>query len=327
MGSEWFKKIRHSPVNRFTLFTIRYFEALKMKKYYRLFFLLLATLLLAEQATNAQTAKAVSTSALLYRIEGKGLKKPSYLFGTIHLICEKDMFSPATMKTYLDQTGQLMLEMDMDDPAAVKKVMDGSLLKNGQTVKDLIKPEDYAKLDAVYKSYLGISFDLLGSYKPIVSSTMLYISPKIMGCQAPKGYETELAAAVAPRKLPVLGLETAEEQIAVLDSQPLNDQLKWLTDIANNPQKPIDEFQQLSRVYLAQDSDALYDLAASGMKESGLSQAKMLDERNIRWIPAIEKTIGVTPTFIAVGAAHLGGTNGVVSLLRAKGYTLTPIRF
>ena len=298
-----------------------------MKKSYSLVLLAFASVLFTVQQTTAQTAKAAASSALLYKIEGKDLKKPSYLFGTIHLICEKDMFKAPTMKTFLDQTNQLLVEMDIDDPTVKKKVTDGTVLNDGKTVKDLMKPEEYAKLDAVFKSYLGMSFDLVASYKPIVSSSIFLISPKIIGCQVPKGYDTELAAAFSSRNLPVIGLETSDDQIAVLDSQPLNDQLKWLTDIANNPQKPIDEFQKLGKVYFSQDSDKLYDLAASGMKESGLSQAKMLDERNIKWIPTIEKTIAVTPTFIAVGAGHLGGKNGVVSLLRAKGYTLTPIRF
>jgi len=298
-----------------------------MKQSYCLILLSITALLFFVQPTKAQTAKPAATSALLYRIEGKGLKRPSYLFGTIHLICEKDMFKAETMKTYLDQTGQLMLEMELDDPAAMKKVTDGTVLKDGKTVKDLLKPEEYSKLDSVFKSYLGISFDMLATYNPIVSSSIFLMSPKIIGCQAAKGYETELMKAVASRKVPVVGLETAEEQIAALDSQTLNDQLKWLTDIANNPQKPIDEFQKLNKLYFAQDSDSLYDLASNGMKESGMSQIKMLDDRNIKWIPTIEKTIAGTPTFIAVGAGHLGGKNGVVSLLRAKGYTLTPIRF
>lgn len=296
-----------------------------MNKLRFIVFSLLASLLVGSEICRAQVSPP--PSALLYKIEGKALKEPSYLFGTIHLVCEKDMFKAQTMKTFLDQTGQLLVEMDLDDPAVMKKVTEGTVLKDGKTVKDLLKPEEYAKLDAVFKSYLGISFDMLAAYKPIVSSSIFLISPKIIGCQTPKRYETDLAASFAARKLPVAGLETVEEQIAVLDAQPLNDQLKWLTDIANNPQKPIDEFQKLSKFYFAQDSDALYDLTASGMKESGMSQAKMLDERNIRWIPIIEKAIAGTSTFIAVGAGHLGGKNGVVSLLRAKGYTLMPMRF
>jgi len=297
-----------------------------MQRTYFVIFLAFLGVLFTGQQSVAQTAKPTPSSALLYKIEGKNLEKPSYLFGTIHLICEKDMFNAGTMKTYLDQTNQLLLEIDLDDPAVMKKVAEGSMLTGGKTVKDLLKPEQYAKVDAVFKSYLGMSIDLLGSYKPIISSTMFFLSPKILGC-SPKGYDTELVAAVASRKLPVVGLETADEQLALLDSQPLNEQLKWLTDIADNAQKSIDEFQKLNNLYRAQDSDSLYTLSAIGMKESALSKAKMLDERNIRWIPAIEKAISGTPTFIAVGAGHLGGKNGVVSLLRAKGYTLTPIKF
>ncbi|HMT08743.1 MAG TPA: TraB/GumN family protein [Pyrinomonadaceae bacterium] len=278
------------------------------------------------QTNSKSEIKSEPKSALLYRIEGNGLTKPSYLFGTIHLICEKDMFEAATMKSFIDQTEQLMLELNMSDQDVMTKVMAGSVLKDGKTAKALMKPEDYSKLDAAFKAYLGISFDVVAAYKPIVSSSMFLISPKIIGCQAPTGYETKLTAIATAKKLPIISLETADEQIAVLDSQSVNEQIKWLTDIANDPKKPIDEFQKLGKLYFSQDSDALFEFSSAGMKASGLSQVMMLDDRNIKWLPAIETTIKAKPTFIAVGAAHLGGANGVVSLMRAKGYKLTPIR-
>jgi uncharacterized protein YbaP (TraB family) len=62
------------------------------------------------------------------------------------------------------------------------------------------------------------------------------------------------------------------------------------------------------------------------MKAEGYPLEKFIDQRNKNWIPVIEKTIAVTPSFIAVGGGHLGGANGVVNLLRAKGYKLTPIK-
>lgn len=298
-----------------------------MKKTYLFVLSFAASLIFGSDAAQAQSAPAPEPkSALLYRIEGKGLKKPSYLFGTIHLICQKDMFNADVMKGYVEQTNQVMLEMDLDDPAVLKKVGEASIMKDGKSVKDLLKPEEYAKLDEVYKSYLGISFDALSTYKPMMASTALLMSPKILGCAPPQMYDNSLAQGAASRKVPVLGLETAEEQIAVIDSMPMTEQIKGLNEIANNPQKSIDSFSKLYKLYLSQDSDALYTLSTSEMKEPGMSQAKFLDERNIRWIPTIESTVAANPTFIAVGAAHLGGKNGVVSLLRAKGYKLTPIR-
>lgn len=298
-----------------------------MKKIYLFLFSFIASLMFGSEVSQAQSAPAPEPkSALLYRIEGKGLKKPSYLFGTIHLICPKDMFNADGMKAYIDQTNQLMLEMDLDDPAVIKTVMEASLLKDGKTVKELLKPEEYTKLDEVYKTYLGMSFDVLSTYKPMISGAALLMSPKILGCAPPQIYDNSLAQGAALKKMSVIGLETADEQIAVIDSQPMAEQLKGLNELANNPQKSIDSFSKLYKLYLSQDSDALHTLSVSELKEPGMSQAKLLDDRNIRWIPNIETTIAATPTFIAVGAAHLGGKNGVVSLLRAKGYKLTPIR-
>lgn len=295
-----------------------------MKKKLSLLFALLGLTVSSVQAQ--QPAKIAQQSALLYKISGKDLKKPSYLFGTIHIICEKDMFPADSLKTYLNQTGQTMLEMNMTDPAVLKKVLEASVIKDGKTVKELLKPDEYAKLDEVYKSYLGISFDALASFKPMISSTVLLTSPKILGCQPPQVYDNFLAQNATSRKVPVIGLESAEQQIAVINSQSMEQQLKGLKEVANNPRKSIDSFQKLYKLYLTQDSDALYTLAVSEMTEPAFSQARFLDDRNVNWIPIIEKSISVTPTFIGVGAAHLGGKKGVVGLLRAKGYTLTPIK-
>ena len=62
------------------------------------------------------------------------------------------------------------------------------------------------------------------------------------------------------------------------------------------------------------------------MKDDQDFQEKLLNERNAKWIPVIEKNIALTPSFIAVGGGHLGGEKGVINLLRKKGYKLTPIK-
>ena len=54
--------------------------------------------------------------------------------------------------------------------------------------------------------------------------------------------------------------------------------------------------------------------------------ARLLDDRNIAWIPKLETAFKEKPTFVAVGAGHLGGTNGVIKLLRAKGYQVSPVK-
>lgn len=275
---------------------------------------------------HAQTAKRAATSGILYKITGKNLKKPSYLFGTIHLICEKDMFSSEKLKSLLDQTGQIIFETDFLDPAALQRAAAASKLPDGKTMKDYLTAEEYAKIDEYFKAYMGVSFELLNTYKPIFATTASISSPKILGCQPPVIYDKFLAETAVAKKLPVVGLESMETQMAAVDSIPMEQQIRELKEAAADTEKTIAQFKKLSAAYLSQNSDQLYIVVESEFKETGYSQAIMLDNRNINWIPVIEKNIALKPSFIAVGGGHLGGKNGVVNLLRAKGYTLTPIR-
>jgi uncharacterized protein len=277
-------------------------------------------------ANSSHAQKPAPKSALLYEITGPDIKESSYLFGTIHIICSKDMFPADRFDTYFNKTKQLYLEFDMDDPAVLQNAVGGSMLTDGKGVKNMVTAEEFSKIDAVFKDYLGISFDYLQGFKPMAASALLMTSPKVVGCPRPVMYDNQLAQRAGERKMPVLGLETAAEQIAVFDSVPLEKQVKDLVKTASDPAKDMKEFQSLYRTYLAQDSDALYDVAADGMRLSGYSQEKMLDMRNANWIPIIEREVRNVPTFFAVGAGHLGGKNGVVALLRAKGLTLRPIK-
>lgn len=290
-------------------------------------FAIFVTLSFIVSNVQAQAAKtAPPTSGILYEISGKNLKKPSYLFGTIHMICEKDMFPAEKLNGYLDQTEQVMLEIDMDDQTEMQKAIRGVMLTDGKTMKDYLTPKEYAKIDELFKNYVGISFDNLQKFKPLASATFLLSSPKILGCQPPVVYDNFLAQTATAKKMPVIGLEKVETQIAVIDSQPLQRQIKALNEMAANPEKSAGEFKALYQTYLTQNSDDIYNLVVKQMKGDDFPLEKFIDERNKNWIPLIEKTIVVTPSFIAFGGGHLGGENGVVKLLRAKGYKLTPIK-
>ena len=287
-----------------------------------LFVLLFSTL----SNIQAQTVKTAASSGLLYQISGKNLKKPSYLFGTIHLICEKDMFPAEKLKSYINQTEQMMLELDLDDPAVMQKATKGLMLPDGKTMKEYLKPAEYAKVDELFKNYLGVSFDRFQTFKPVLASVLLLTSPKVIGCQPPSAYDAFLAQTAMTNKMPILGLETVEAEFAALDSLPFDKQVEALNKMAADPEKSFGDFKSMYRIYLTQNSDELYNLTVKEFKAEGISQEKLLDERNANWIPVIEKNIAIKPSFIGVGGGHLGGVKGVVNLLRAKGYKLTPIK-
>lgn len=294
-------------------------------------FLLFAVCVFSSLPVSGQVkTKPTETAAdvgLLYKITGKNLQKPSYLFGTVHIICQPDMLPMDKLNGFLDQTDRLVLELDMDNPAEMLALQSGMLMPNGKTLADFLKPEQLAKVDELTKNTLGVPVDQVKSVRPIMLQIMLITSPKVMGCNPPASYELALLQAAMQKKKAVEGLETIASQIEALDSQPLERQAKLLYETALDPEKGFNDFKKLLEIYKTQNSDALYDLINSQFPAADRDfQTRLLDTRNLAWIPKIEKMMVEKPSFIAVGGGHLGGKNGVINLLRAKGYKIQAIK-
>jgi len=279
-----------------------------------------------EKQKPAQNA-AADNSGLLYKITGKDLKKPSYLFGTVHIVCAPDMLPMDKLNGFLDQTDQLVLEIDMDNPAEMQTMQNGLLIPGGKTLTDFLKPEQLAKIDELTKNTLGVSIEQVKSLRPIMLQMLIISSPKVIGYNPPASYDLAFSQAAAQKKKPIEGLETVASQMELMNSQPLEKQAKQLYETALNPDKTFGEFKKLLEIYKTQNSDALYRFIENQMPaEDKDFQTRMLDTRNINWIPKIEKMIAGKSSFIAVGGGHLGGKNGVVNLLKAKGYQVQMIK-
>jgi uncharacterized protein len=85
------------------------------------------------------------------------------------------------------------------------------------------------------------------------------------------------------------------------------------------------EFSKMVELYKQQNLQGLYAMTLKSEFELENQQELLLNQRNRRWIPLLEGQMAEKPTFVAVGAAHLAGEQGVIALLRKQGYTLTPI--
>ena len=272
-----------------------------------------------------QMAHAQPASGLLYKITRKDLAQPSYIFGTIHAICANDMIPVAGLQPYIEKTDQMLMEIDMDDPVEMGSMSKTIFIPEGKTLKDFLSPEQFLKVDEMTKSLLGAPAENLMKLKPSILSVMAIASAKSMGCM-PSVYDLLLMQAAVAKKKPVVGLETVASQIKVLDSSPIEKQAKDLYELALDPQKRIQDFRSLIDVYKMQDAEKLFVHSTSELSSDKEFQTKLLDDRNKAWIPTIESAIKAKPTFVAVGAAHLGGKTGVINLLRAKGYAVKPIK-
>lgn len=291
------------------------------------FVLLFTAFALVSSSLQAQKpAPKDDDNGLLFEISGDGLKKSSYIFGTFHILCPTDMMPMDKFSPYIDKIDQLIMEIDMDNPAETGAMAKGAAITDGRTIKDVLKPEEYAKVDEMFKNTVGVSVDAVKMLKPAILSVLVVTSPKMLGCSPPSSYELSLVKLAADKKKPIVGLETVEFQSKTLESTPLEKQAQSLVKMANDPQKAEDELKKLIATYKEQDIDKLHSLAVEQDKDDVNFEKNLLDDRNAAWIPKIESNIKTSPSFIAVGAGHLGGPKGVVSLLRAKGYKVTPIR-
>ena len=291
--------------------------------------LALALLLVSPLAQAQKAAKAPSsapataaTKALLWEISGNKLAKPSYVFGTIHLLCADDLKVSEAVKTAVGNSQQVALELDMDSPTMAEEMRSLLMLPAGQTLQGCMTKEEYAVVNDYYTNELKMPFAQMGTMKPLILSTLLY--PKMLGC--PMGsYEMTLVTMAKAKQMEVIGLETVAEQLGLFDKIPCEKQARLLSDMIAKRADAQQEFRALLQLYQAQDVEGLLQMSMDskfGMEEF---EDMLITSRNKRWIPLMAQQAASKPTFFAVGAAHLGGPNGVLKLLRQQGYQVKPL--
>jgi uncharacterized protein len=262
--------------------------------------------------------------ALLWKITGNGLKKPSYLLGTIHLIPKDQLkFSEGTYDA-LASADRVTFEIDMKEMTNIMaqfSLMTKAFMAGGKTLRNLLPPEDYTfvkeKLDAQ-----GMPSAMLERMKPLFLSTLFGSDEKSALGEEEKmtSVEMELYRQVKRRKLESAGLETAAYQMGIFDSIPYETQAKMLVETLRSAEGSGGNFDQMIEMYRQKDIQAMEAMmhdSESGMKEF---QDILLHKRNRNWIPVMGRMMREKPTLFAVGAGHLGGTLGVIALLRKEGY-------
>ncbi len=265
-------------------------------------------------------------NSLLWRITGPGMDKPSYLFGTIHVICKDDaVVSPTLLKAIRD-CEEVYFEVDMDNMLEMLMVVSKMKMKGDTTLQDLLEKDDYKKVKEYFTSKKSIlPFSVLETYKPILAASMLEASN--MGCESTAMEQLIMMEANFYEK-EVKGLESLTYQASILDSIPYKLQAEQLVehiDRINKGEGSPDETNEMFEAYKAQDLDRLEKLLMSSDAGIASFAELMLYNRNRNWVEKLKGILVKKSVVIAVGAGHLPGENGVINLLRIAGYTLTPM--
>lgn len=269
---------------------------------------------------------ANDTNSLLWKIEGNGLKHPSYLFGTMHLIQKEYYYFPDALEKIVKKTDLLLTEInlsELDNQLEAIKMMtltDGSLVDFfSPSQKDSLLTWAKNKLMMEEKAFLAT----FGKFKPFI---IIQTATQLAFFGKTESYELSLKSLAEKHKLELGGLETMKEQLSFFDNMSKEDQAKMVMEAIGDEGKMVDEMNNLQRAYRGQYLDSLEFLMKKDKGMLANHEEVLLTNRNSAWIPKIEEHVKNKSCFIAVGAAHLIGEKGVIQLLKNKGYTVTSVK-
>jgi uncharacterized protein YbaP (TraB family) len=281
----------------------------------------LLCLIIACFLANHSYSQLPTEKTLLWKISGKGIKQSSYLYGTIHVMCPDQIVIDSSIKTAFNKSQQLYLEIDLDDPNMLAKAMKNMMMPDTCSLEKLVGKADYDSMNTIFKNTAGMPLSLMGKAKPMLLMSAVF--PAILKCN-PDGFEKRFQTMAKARNMELKGLETLEYQMRVFDTIPYKVQADMLKNMLYHLDSAKLQFNEMVKVYQSKDINAMQQLTTKD-PEFGKYDAMMLQNRNQNWIPVIIAEAKSKPTFFAVGAAHLGGINGVIYLLRQQGYKVKPV--
>lgn len=280
---------------------------------------------------------------LLYKISGKDLKQPSYIVGTYHLAPVSFVDSIPGLRAAMTETQQVCGELDMSDmmsPDNIQKMMKAMMLPEGKTLKDYLTVEEMDKLNQLMKSLIGMDLTNLileqqmGKMTPSAINTQLAVLMYMKhtpGFDPTNLFDGYFQKAAKEANKPVVGLETMDFQIKTLyQGKSLERQKTMLMCMVNNTAYHEQNLIALTRAFFAKDLAKMWEITKEKENNSCDStpeeDAQLIDNRNIDWLTKLPAIMADKSTLIAVGAGHLPGDKGVLSLLRQAGYTVEAVK-
>jgi uncharacterized protein len=280
----------------------------------------LALLLLVMPRIKAQE------SSILWEITGNGITKPSYLFGSLKFIGEKEFYLPKEATEKIKQSVIFAIEDEVDHHAQheLNKVLH---FPKGESLSTHLSAEDYNKVVDFFESEFKISrkqfeakYAKLIPLAISISMTRLSLGEKV------KFYDIELLKFAKSNKVKSYSLESVDREAKALTSFSIEDQTAALLHTVNNFEKQKTEFQKLMDDYPQGKLEEIFEYTLHPLENNQDFINTFFYQRNKEWMPKIEKMISENVAFISVGVSHLEGDGGLLNLFKEKGYTLTPIK-
>lgn len=275
------------------------------------------------QSAPASLKTNASDNTLLWEVSGKGLPKPSYLFGTFHLLCRDDIRLSNALKQSVQNAAEVYLELDMDDPSMILSSLTLMTMKGNKKLKDLYTEAEYKRVVDYFKDSMQTPIYLFQTMKPFFLVALLY--PKMMPCPTVSSVEDEIMKLAKQNGKEIKGLETMAFQASVFDSIPYEEQAAELLKSIDSMALSKKYFDSMVTAYKEQRINELESLMKNEDFGMETNQDILLDKRNKNWVEQLKTIMKKEPVFVAVGAGHLPGETGLIALLRKEGYKVRPL--
>ena len=288
-------------------------------------------------ASMALLFVATASAQIFYKIEGKDLSAPSYIFGTHHLAPLSVIDQVPGCRDAFDSVKQVGGEIDrtIDQMTLAMQMQPYMIAPTDSTLSKLFTPEELKVVDDEFQKWApmpGMSVQMLDMMRPMVLTSMMSIGmvqKELPNYNPAEQLDLYFQSSAKESGKDVKGLETPEFQAKVLYATvPIAEQAKALLNLAKDPKESLEKSAKLNELYLAQDLDGLLELTNTDDEDSdeGAFMEALVDLRNANWIKELPEIMKETPSFIAVGALHLPGEKGVIEGLRKAGYTVTAVK-
>lgn len=275
-----------------------------------------------------KTTSATNTNTLLWKISGKNLTKPSYIFGTMHMICANDIELSDSLKNAIQNSDKVYLELDMDDMMQMMSAMMHMTMLGDTTLSDLLSPDDYKKVKNYFDEHSTlIPFSMMERYKPLLLESMMMEQSDV--CDNVTVMEQLVMQEAKKNDKEIKGLETFDYQLGIFDKIPYKLQaqqlVKMIDDEKAGKSNDEDEIKVLTNAYRNQELNKMEDLTKDDPGIAGFTDLLLYD-RNANWAKKLQTIMAEHPVVVAVGAGHLPGKKGVLNLLKEAGYKVEPVK-
>jgi len=272
--------------------------------------------------TNAQP----KANSLFWQITGEKLKDTSYLYGTMHLSDQRIFNFRDGVLESLEKADAFVMELNVDSLMGnMALLMQHMLMDSSISLTDLLTTEGYDKVNDYFEDSLGMPLVFFNRVLPIFTSTM--VNQSSFKSDASEALDLYLYKKAVKQQKEIIGLETVNDQMRFFRKIPYKIQAESLL-------KSIDQIQEVDtlanymlKCYIEEDLDKILELT-TGDYDMGFEEFKddfekyLIVDRNLSMSLKMDEIISSKSAFIAVGAAHLPGTKGILELLRAKGYII-----